>query len=296
MPAVADLRRRIANIRNVRQLARAMKAVAAARLARARAAAAAARPYAGEIGGLLARLAAAPGIEHPLLLPPGAPAPAGRRCLLVIAGDRGLAGGFNAAVVRAALDMQKAREGGGPAPAFIAVGRRAVTALRFRGADLRETFTGLDDPVPPELSRAVAARLLDGLAAGEFAAVDLVYNRFVSVLVQRPAVEPLLPVVPPAPEDVERRKGPQPLYIVEPSPQEVLGELVPAYVTARVHRALAESRAGEHAARMAAMDAAVRNAGEAVDRLTRELSRRRQQAITMEILDIVGGAAAIDNR
>lgn len=283
MASVADLRRRLTNARNVQQLTRAMKTVAAARLHRARAAAAAARPYDEGITALVVRLAAT-GVEHPLLARPTAVQTAGRRCLVVIAGDRGLAGGFNAAVVRAALGA--ARRPGGPAPVFIAAGRRAITALRRRGVELRAAFSGLGDPVAPEISRAAAARLIEGLAAGDFNTVDLVYNRFVSVVTQRPVVEPLLPL----PEQPPASRA----YIFEPSPAAIMDAVLSAYISARIHRALLESRAGEHAARMAAMDAATRNAGDLIDGLARELSHARQQAITLELLDIIGGVAALE--
>jgi len=279
-----QLRRRIKAVQSTQQICRAMKAVATAKMAKAQERVIAARPYSQYIKEVLGRLAAAAGdARHPLL----EVREPQKVCYVVITADRGLCGAFNANILRRALaEVQK-----WPDVSIVAVGRKGRDFFRFRGWKIAQQYVRLGEDIKIGHAKEIARYVMDSYARGEFDHVYLVYSQFINVLVQKPTVVQLLPVEPPAEGETSRYRV---QYIFEPSPEAVLADLLPRYVESIVYHGLIESKASEHSARMTAMDAATKNAGEMIDRLTLRMNRIRQESITKELLDIVGGAAALE--
>jgi len=289
MPSLIDLRRRIRSVKNTQQITKAMKMMSAARLRRAQERVVAARPYASLmrqfLGRLVSRLEANGALEneeplHPLL----ARRPVKRVLLLVMGGDKGLAGAFNANVFKSAASFLQ--EYDGKHVDLIPIGRKPRDFFRRR-RDLVAEFSDIFAKVKYEDARAITAQVIQRYTAGECDEVYIIYNEFKSVLVQRLRTERLLPLETPkdeAPVD----------YIFEQPPAELLATLLPRYVEVQIFRALLESSASEHAARMTAMDASSKNAREVIDRLTLNMNRIRQANITREIIEIVSGAAALE--
>jgi F-type H+-transporting ATPase subunit gamma len=275
------LRRRIRSIQATRKTTRAMELIAGSRIARAQARIAGARPYGQALDELVADLAAAPGAERFRLFSP--PAEGSPLAVVVIAGDRGLSGAYNANVLRA-TEQLLAREAG-RVRTLLAVGRRAQVYLRFRGRQVDRLFTGMTDRPTYEDAREVAGPLLAAIDAEEVGEVRLVSTCFVSLGTQRVEIRPLFPVVAEAGTPVD--------FETEPDRAELAERLLPVVVTARLHQALLEASASEHAARQRAMKAATDNADELITTLRRVMNRARQDAITTEIMDIVGGAEAL---
>ncbi|SHE96731.1 ATP synthase F1 subunit gamma [Desulforamulus putei] len=283
MPSARDLRRRIKSIKSTQQITKAMKMVAAAKLRRAQEAAESARPFALKIKDVLSRVAAASGgASHPLL----EVREVKRTAYIVITADRGLCGGFNANVLRrAAAEVRDV-----PNPAIIAVGRKSRDYFTRRGFDVAASYVRLGETIQFSQAKEIAKFVMDKYMAGEVDEVYLIFSEFVNVLTQRPVKVKLLPVETPA----EENKGPKVEYIFEPSAESVLASLLPTYVETTVFRAMLEAKAGEQGARMTAMDSATKNAKELIYKLTLSLNRARQAAITKEISEIVGGAAALE--
>jgi len=306
MPTLLDYRRRIRSVKSTQQITRAMKFVAAAKLRRAQEGVFAARPYAHEIVRVLRSAAAR--IEqtvHPLL----ERRPEERILVLVLTGDRSLCGAFNANVLRRAMVF--ARENSSKRIEGIAVGKKGRDTLRKRGWKLVGEYLGVSSKVEYSKAKEIAARIAELYANHDVDAVYAVYNEFKNVLVQRLRVEKLLPIDPAvlgsqAEEIVEESKQEQSLprelapsgqgllvdYIYEEPVHEIFDHLVPRYLESEVFRILLESAAAEHAARMTAMDSATRNASDLIDRLTLEMNKIRQAAITKELIEIVSGAAS----
>jgi F-type H+-transporting ATPase subunit gamma len=294
MPSLIDLRRRIRSVKNTQQITKAMKMMSAARLRRAQERVVASRPYALLMRQFLGRLVASLEANaadkdqasdaplHPLL----ARRPVKRILLLVMGGDKGLAGAFNANVHKAAANFLQ--EHHDKQVDMIAIGRKPRDFFRRRRA-LTAEFADLFAKVKYEDARDIAGRVTRAFAAGEIDEVYIIFNEFRSVLIQRLCAERLLPLEKPKDE------GGAPVdYIFEQPPAELLASLLPRYVEVQVFRALLESSASEHAARMTAMDAASKNASEMIDRLTLNMNRIRQASITREIIEIVSGAAALE--
>ena len=286
MPNILDLRRRIRSVRNTQQITRAMKMVAAARLRRAQERVVNARPYAAQIRTLLqsavARLEPAEQASHPLL----AVRPEEKILLVLVTADRGLCGAFNANLIRAAQSYLDERSG--RPVSILAVGRKGRDQLRRRGVAMVAEHVDVFSRLEFGHARAIAGEIIELYTNGSVDAVDFLYNEFKSILTQRLTVERQLPIGP-----IEAAPGEALVdYIYEQSPVEVFGRLLPRYVGAEVYRTLLESQAAELAARITAMDAATRNAGDMIDSLTLTMNRVRQAAITMEIIEIVSGAAA----
>ncbi|MEW6172604.1 MAG: ATP synthase F1 subunit gamma [Bacillota bacterium] len=291
MPSLRDYRRRIKSLQSTQKICKAMKAVATARMAKAQVAVTAARPYARQIHEVLGRLSKAAGdVKHPLL----AVREPKKICYIVITADRGLCGGFNSNILRTTMRELNAH----PDAALVAVGRKARNFFRFRRMAMEGEFVGLGEDIKFAHARLIAKIAIDKYATGEFDAVYVIYSKFVNILVQQPTVVKVLPVEPPAEEEgeakEESKKGPQPLYIFEPSAEAVLYELLPKYVETVVFHAILESKAGEQCARMTAMDGATKNTEEMIGTLTLKMNRVRQEGITKELLEIVGGAAALE--
>ncbi len=288
MANLIDIRRRIRSVKNTQQITKAMKMVAAARLRRSQDRILATRPYAIEIRKVIGNLAAHAGrLEHPLL----EVRPERRVLLVVVTGDKGLAGSFNANVLRRSNETIAALS----EVTLLLLGKKGNDFYRRRTTPVRRAYTSLFTNVTYAQAQEIAADVSQAYAAGEYDAVHVVYNQFKSMLVQELSEERLLPV-PTAklPASGEQPAGGERLYIFEPAAEELLAELLPRYVTFQVYRILLESQAAEHAARMTAMDAATKNASEMIDRLTLRYNRARQAAITTQLIEVVSGANALE--
>jgi len=282
MPALIDIRRRIRSVKNTQQITKAMKMVSASKLRRAQEAMFAARPYARKMVEVLGSMAArASGELHPLL----EQRDAGKIALVVITADKGLCGGFNANIIRTATQFLRERHGQDVEVAL--VGRKGRDYFKRREFRVRSEAVGLQ-PLQYVAAQKIAKDAIGAFTAREIDQVYLVYNEFKSVIQQRIVVEQLLPLKPAL---VDPKEPPQE-YIYEPGPTEILSGVLPKYVEVRVWQALIESVAAEHGARMAAMDAATKNANEAIDRLTLYMNKVRQAAITKEIIEVVSGAGS----
>ena len=282
MASLRDLRRRIRDVGKIKQITRAMQFVAASKLKRAQDATLNARPYAEAIDEVLADVAAVlSGEDHPLL---GTPEK-GKRLIVLFTSDRGLAGPFNTNTIRFVARAITEHRGD---LAVVAVGRKGRDALRRARVPIEAYFEGFGDR--PSFADVVPlARLVtDDYRSGGYERIDLVYSQFVSTLVQRPAMEQLLPVKPS--EDTEGIPGNQ--FIFEPSPSAVLERLLPRYVAQRLFQAVLESKASEESSRMVAMRNATDNADDLIDDYTLEYNKVRQTSITREMIEIATGAQA----
>jgi len=284
MPSLKVLRKRIATVRSTQQITKAMKMVAAAKLRRAQDAAERARPYAAKVvemfGAVVGDLE---GADHPLL----ARRPEEHIELVVVTSDRGLCGGYNANLLRRAEAF--VREHPGKQIVVSAVGRKGVEFFRRRGFTLASQRTEVMGHPVVESARAVASGLTERFAGAETDAVYLLFNRFHSAVLQIPTLTPLLPVArtEPTPPAVPVE------YIFEPARPGLLAHLLPRYIETLLMQALLESIAGEHGARMTAMENATNNASDMIGRLTLSMNRARQATITTELMEIVSGAEAL---
>jgi len=298
MPTLIDFRRRIRSVKNTQQITRAMKFVAAARLRRAQERVLAARPYARQILRVMrsasSRMAQ---VAHPLLARPDGPEE--KPLVIVISADRGLCGAFNTNVLRKTTEFLRANAG--KKIELVAVGRRARDTMRRTRLPLKAEMVNVTMSVKFSDAQELAELAMQAYTSGEADAVYLIYNEFKNVLVQRLMVSRLLPIEPEvvaAPRGEHAAQGggaaapAQVDYIYEQAPKEIFDRLVPRYVETEVFRALLESSAAEHAARMTAMDAATNNASDLIDSLTLHMNKVRQAAITKEIIEVVSGAAS----
>jgi len=293
-----DVRNRIGAVKNIQKITRAMETVAAARLRRAEQRIEALRPYADAIRRMTRQAAEAAGTlpRLPILSEHEQVSSVG---LLLVAGDRGLAGAFNSNIVRAAVAAGREDQGEGHTPVFFASGRRPASSLTFRGLEPAESFIGFTERPSYADARRIADRLMSGYVDGELDRVEIFYNHYVSPLTQRVTRETLLPLQQATllgageEDDSDDQEGPRALVDYEPDPEEILGRLVPDYVEISIFRALLESAASEHGARMTAMRNASQNASTLIDDLTLEMNRARQAEITQEILEVVAGAEGL---
>jgi len=283
MATLLDIRRRIRSIKSTQKITRAMKMVAAARLRRAQDSIFNARPYANQMMALLESVAArTEQREHPLL----AVRPVEKVLLVLITADRGLCGSFNTNLINAARTYLEGQ--GNKEVSMIAVGRKGRDFFRKRAFKIVSEHINLFGRLEFSHAKEVAKEIIDLYTQEKVDAVDVVYNEFKSVLVQRVRVERYLPIKPVQPAAGEALID----YIYEQPAQEIFSALLPRYVEIEVYRALLESQAAELAAKMTAMDAATNNAAELIDSLTLHMNRVRQAAITREIIEVVSGAAA----
>ncbi|MBX5467559.1 MAG: ATP synthase F1 subunit gamma [Firmicutes bacterium] len=278
-----ELRRRIRSAQNTQQITRAMKMVAGAKLRRAEERARQSREFLQEIRAVAARAAALGSGESRLL----EERPLGRLGLLVITSDRGLAGPYNANVLRQAVAQATASAA---EVAVLVVGRKGREFFRHRRYTILEEFVGLGDDPSYRQARAIADIVLAHFLEGRLDQVRLIYTRYINPMTQRPETVELLPV----PRAELASQGPPRGYLFEPEPAEVLEELLPRFVEVQLYGALLESKASEHGARMTAMDSASKNAEELIRRLILMRNRLRQAAITREIAELVGGAEALE--
>jgi F-type H+-transporting ATPase subunit gamma len=284
------LRRRIRSVQSTKKITRAMELIAASRIVRAQQRVAAARPYAEQITAVLGNLAAAgAGLTSPLLQPRDE---VRTIAYVVITGDRGLAGAYNTNVIRLAERALREDRAAGRSVALVCVGRKAEGYFRFRGQPIDVAFSGMADQPSYEDARTVAAHVTARFEEGAFDQVDLVYTQFISVGTQRVVRRRFMPLDP-ASLEAAAGAGPAADYEFEPAPGAILDRLLPRYAEARLFAAMLDASASEHAARQRAMKSATDNAEELITKLTRVMNRARQDAITTEIMEIVGGAEAL---
>ena len=296
-----DVKNRIGSVKNIQKITRAMEMVAAARLRRAEQRITALRPYAGAIRRMTRQAADAAGGEitgQPLL------APRERQeavAILLVTADRGLAGAFNSQILRAGLRAAQAHEAEGRRVIFFASGRRGVSSLTFRGREAQGQYVGFTDRPAYANAREMAGEIVSAYVDGKVDKVEIFYNGYVSALTQEVREETLLPLRSATvlggderdQEGAEGDTGHHALVEYEPEPEAILARLVPDYVEISIFRALLESTASEHGARMTAMRNASENAGEVIDDLTLEINRARQAEITQEIMEVVAGAESV---
>jgi F-type H+-transporting ATPase subunit gamma len=294
-----DVRNRIGAVRNIQKITRAMEMVAAARLRRAEQRIEALRPYADAVRRMTRQAAEAAGSvpRLPILQEHEQVSSVG---LLLIAGDRGLAGAFNSNIVRAGVAAGREHESDSRRPVYFASGRRPASSLSFRGVELAESFAGFTDRPAYADARRIAERLMAAFVDGDVDQVEIFYNGYISPLSQVVRRETLLPLQQAtlvAEEESEQEAEDRPehraLVEYEPDPEEILGRLVPDYVEISIYRALLESTASEHGARMTAMRNASENATTLIDDLVLEANRARQAEITQEIMEVVAGAEGL---
>jgi F-type H+-transporting ATPase subunit gamma len=286
-----DLKRRVRSIQNTRKLTRAMELVASARLRRAQMRIEAMRPYADRMLELMAGTAQAAGaVRLPLLERRDAVQAV---AIVPITGDRGLAGAFNAQVLRRAFALSREAQAAGQQARFYTSGKKAQSTVRFRRFDLAQSWTGFSDRPAYSDAQGIAHALAEAYVAGDVDRVVVVYNAFVSPLVQTVTVSELLPIPSAVLEGAEEAPSHPPDFFFEPEPRQILERLLPVYVETELYRALLESAASEQGARMTAMRNASKAAGELIDSLTLAMNRARQAEITQEILEVVAGADAL---
>jgi F-type H+-transporting ATPase subunit gamma len=294
MASVQDLKRRIGSVRNTRKITRAMELVAAAKLRRAELRITALRPYAETMNELIAGVGRASSSVRLPLLEQREEVEA--VAIVPLTGDRGLAGAFNAQIMRNAFALERALTAEGKAVHWVAVGKKGRSTLMFRRRELAGEYLGFTDRPAYEDAQAIAHRISELFTAGEVDRVTLVYNTFVSALTQRVTEQDILPISRDILETDEAERESDTLrgdFIFEPEPEEIMQRLLPVYVETQIYRALLESTASEQGARMTAMRNASKNAGELIDSLTLQMNRARQAEITQEILEVVGGAEAL---
>jgi len=293
--SVQDIRRRIRSVRNTSKITRAMELVAAAKLRKAQTRIEAMRPYADRMLELMAGTARASASVRglPLLQQHEQE---DRVAIVPLSGDRGLAGAFNSQILRRALALQRELQAEGKQVQWVGVGRRGVGSLRFRRLELAGEFTGFTDEPHYADAQAIAHRVAELYTNDEVDRVTVVYNAFESPLVQRVTVQDILPLSGDLLESSEDEREEDALrgdFIFEPEPEQILERLLPVYLETELYRALLESAASEHGARMTAMRNASKNANELIDSLTLAMNRARQAEITQEILEVVAGADAL---
>jgi len=288
MATLLDFRRRIRSVKNTQQITRAMKFVAAARLRRAQEAAIAARPYARELARMLRSIMSRiDEPQHPLL----AHRPEQRILAIVLAGERGLAGAFNANILRKALDFFRANKD--KKLSTIPIGKKGRDALKKAGFHLIAEYVNVLARVDFLTAREIALLVTDLYANEEIDSVYMVFSEFKTVMTPNLVVTKLLPVeaVPADEESAAGSATSEVDYIYEQPEQQLLGKLLPRYIETQLLRAMLESSAAEHAARMTAMESATKNAGDVIEALTLHMNKVRQAAITKEIIEIVSGAS-----
>jgi F-type H+-transporting ATPase subunit gamma len=311
MASQRDVKNRIGSVKNIQKITRAMEMVAAARLRRAEQRIAALRPYAEAIRRMTRQAALAAGAETarlPLLLERERTE---NVALLLVTGDRGLAGGFNSQIIRAGIKVAAVLQEEGPQTVWYAAGRRGASSLSFRGRELSGSYGGFADRPAYADARSIADDLISAYVDGQCDRVDIIYNSYVSPLTQEVTRETLLPLSQATltagddgggdageggskeSDGPDGAKGPSALVEYEPGPEEILKRLVPDYVEISIYRVLIESTAGFFGAQMTAMRSASENAGEIITDLTLQMNRARQAEITQEIMEVVAGAEGL---
>jgi F-type H+-transporting ATPase subunit gamma len=289
MASLKDIKKRIGTVKNTQQITKAMKMVSAAKLRRAQEAVVAARPYADKMADVLSSLALREDADsHPLLAERGK----GKALIVLITGDRGLCGGFNTNISKAAERFIREKGEGFESYELLIVGRKGNDYLKRRAgleiAKVHENLVGSGQVSYP-IGALLGQEVIDLYRNGDYDGVFLVYNAFQSAMTQVQTVTQLLPIVPKEVEEGAQVSD----YIYEPNATEVLEEILPKHIEVQIFRSLLESSASEHGARMTAMDSASKNASEMIGKLTLQYNRARQASITKELLEIISGAESI---
>jgi len=285
MANLKSIKKRIVSVKNTRQITAAMKMVSAAKLRRAQENVVAARPYAGKLAEVLERLAQSQEADaSPLMVKRDT----GRALLVVVTSDRGLCGGFNANLSKAAERFIKERAGEFKELTLMTIGRKGYEFLRNRHT-VRKHHGNIFSTLSYQTAALIAAELIEGYLAEEYDEVYVIYNAFKSVMTQDITLEQLLPIAPKAGSSEEQSTE----YIYEPSKAALLDELLPKHIEVQVFKSLLESLASEHGARMTAMDSASKNATEMIGKLTLIYNRARQASITTELMEIISGSESI---
>lgn len=292
MASLQDIRRRIHSVKNTSKITKAMELVAGAKLRRAQVRIEALRPFADGMNELISETASRTGSlsGQPLLERREVKTTA----ILLMSGDRGLAGAFNASVLRRAIDEAAEERAAGREVIWYAAGRKGAGSLRFRGAELRQVWTGFTDRPVYQDAEQIAHALIEDYVADAFDRLIIVFNHFDSPLVQTVYADEILPI--PLPPAIAQQDGKRVIageLLFEPEAEVILGPLLTTALETAVFRALLESTASEHGARMTAMRSASDNAKELIDRLTLDMNRARQAEITQQLLEVVAGADAI---
>ncbi len=292
MASQQDIKRRIRSVRNTRKVTKAMELVSGAKLRRAQLRIEALRPFADAMAEMIGEAAGRTHIQgQPLLDPREDPK---NVAILLLTGDRGLAGGFNGSAVRRAVEEARAAEAAGLGVRWLVIGRKGAGTVRFRGFSVDQAWTGFTDRPTYQDAEAIAHRVIELFAAGEVDKVVLVYNAFRSALAQEIAADTLLPLAAPEIREKSAREiAMEGLLLFEPEADEMLATLLPTAVETAIYRALLESAASEHGARMSAMRSASDNASELIEGYTLAMNRARQAEITQAILEVVAGADAL---
>jgi F-type H+-transporting ATPase subunit gamma len=296
MATLQDLKRRIRSVRNTRKITKAMELVAAARLRRAEERITQMRDFADRMQELTAGTArAASSLRGLTLLQQREP---NRVAIVALTGDRGLAGAFNGQILRRAFALERRLREDGREIRWLAVGRKGRSTLQFRRYEVEQAWTGFTDQPSYGDAQAVAHRLAELYSNEEIDQAFVVYNHYVSPLVQRVTEQQVLPISQEvlggeSEEEAEHESALLGDFIYEPEPEQILERLLPVYLETEIYRALLESAASEHGARMTAMRNASKNAAELIGSLTLDLNRARQAEITQEILEVVAGADAL---
>ena len=296
------LRRRIRSVESTKKITRAMELIAASRIVRAQQAIAAARPYVGKMREVVTHLAESPdSSSHPLFRDVTSTQ---RVAIVLITADRGLAGGYNSHIIRTVERMVRSHRAAGRDVQLVALGRKGVNYFRFRNQPMLFSLTGVSERPTYEDARKVVASVIPPFEAGELDQIELVYTKFISLGSQAVEARQLVPLVAEELEGAEEAgagtgsasgsaTAEKTVYEFEPEPEEILDRLVPSWLEAEVLTAMLEAAASEQAARQRAMKAATDNADELIKTLRRIMNRARQDAITTEIMEIVGGAEAL---
>jgi F-type H+-transporting ATPase subunit gamma len=303
MASQRDVKNKIASVKNIQKITRAMEMVAAARLRRAEQRISALRPYADAIGRMTRQAAQAAGSEAanlPLLAEHESESNVG---LLLVTGDRGLAGGFNSQIIRAGVRLSAEMTGEGLSSLWYATGRRGVSSITFRGYELSGSYTGFSDRPSYADARTIADDVIEAYVGGRIDRVEMLYNSYVSPLTQHVTRQRLLPLshqeiagdlqdASTVTREASAPSKPTPVDY-EPDPEKILRRLVPDYIEISIYRALVESAAGFFGAQMTAMRSASENAGEIITEYTLQMNRARQAEITQEIMEVVAGAEGL---
>jgi F-type H+-transporting ATPase subunit gamma len=285
---VRQIRRRIKSVESTMKITRAMELIATARIGKAQVRVAQAKPYTEKMNDVIRNIAVASGsLSHPLLETRDVKTVG----VLVVTSDRGLAGGYNTSVIRLAERAVQRHQAAGRVVRFYTIGEKALAYFRYRKYQIEHQWLNVTDTPTYGDARSIANNLLDEFATERVDAVEAYTTQYVSALTQTALFQPVLPIEPPEAEGLSEPVG----YTFEPSPEEILGRLLPRYLEGAVFAMLLEASASEHAARRRAMKAATENAEELTRLLTREANQARQAEITTEISEIVGGAEALSN-
>lgn len=286
MASLKSIKKRIVSVKNTRQITKAMKMVSAAKLRRAQENVVAARPYAQKMGEVLQSLAGnLEGNLHPLL----EKREAKKLLLIVVTSDRGLCGGFNSNLCKAGERYIKEQQGAFEQISILTVGRKGYEFLKNRHT-IYKNFSNIISKPNYQAAALLAQDVVEGYLAGEYDQVVMLYNAFRTVMSQDITFQQLLPIVP---DDQATVEGAGVEYIYEPSVGDLLAEILPKNIEVQIFKAMLESVAGEHGARMTAMDSASKNASEMIGKLTLQYNRARQAAITTELMEIISGAESI---